>query len=94
MDGIYLHQTKQTNELPKKFDLKEYKSILKSMNHTYNLRRDETNSKVYKYMIQYLLYLITYRFDILFSVRLCLQFQSDPREYHLIVVKIIFRCLK
>lgn len=88
MEFIYIKLSKQMNF---KFDLKEYKSILKSMNHICNLRRYETNSKVYKkvykYKIQYLLYQITYIFDILFSVRLCSQFQSDLREYYLILLK-------
>ena len=45
-------------------------------------------------MIGSLLYLTDYRPDILFSVWLCARFQSDPRESHLTVVKIIFRYLE
>lgn len=45
-------------------------------------------------MIGSLLYLTTYRHDILFNVCLCARFQSDPRETHLTIVKIIFRYLK
>jgi len=41
-----------------------------------------------------LLYLTASKPDILFSVCLCTRFQSDPREYHLTVVKRIFRYLK
>ena len=45
-------------------------------------------------MIGSLLYLTDYKTDILFSVCLCVRFQSNPRESHLTVVKIIFRYLK
>ena len=45
-------------------------------------------------MIGSLLYLTASRPDILFSVCLYARFQSDPRESHLTVVKIILRYLK
>ena len=45
-------------------------------------------------MIGSLLYLTTSRPYILFSVCLCVRFQSDPRETHLTAVKRIFRYLK
>lgn len=45
-------------------------------------------------MIGSLLYLVTYRLNILFSVCLCAKFKPDPRETHLIVAKRIFRYLK
>ena len=45
-------------------------------------------------MIRSLLYLTASRPDILFSVCLYARFQSDPREFHLTVVKRIFRYLK
>lgn len=41
-----------------------------------------------------LLYLTTYRPDILFSIFLCARFQSNPKESHLTVVKRILRYLK
>jgi hypothetical protein len=45
-------------------------------------------------MIGSLLYLTASMPDILFSVYLCVRFQSNPRESHLTVVKRIFRYLK
>ena len=30
----------------------------------------------------------------MFATCLCARFQADPREYHLIAIKRIFRCLK
>ena len=52
------------------------------------------DQKLYRGMIGSLLYLTDYKTDILFSVCLCVRFQSNPRESHLTVVKIIFRYLK
>lgn len=45
-------------------------------------------------MIGSLLYLTASRPDIQFSVCLCARFQSDPRECHLTVIKMILRYLK
>ena len=44
-------------------------------------------------MIGSLLYLTANQPDILFSVCLCVHFQSNPKESHLSVVKRIFRYL-
>jgi len=44
-------------------------------------------------MIGSLLYLSAIHPDIMFSVYLCACFQSSPKEFHLIVVKHIFRYL-
>ena len=43
--------------------------------------------KLYKSMIDSLLYLTASRPDIMFSVCLCARFQSNPKESHVIVVK-------
>jgi len=68
------------------------------MHPNYNMSKEESNNKVdhklYKGMISSLLYLISSRPDILFSVCLCARFQSDPRKSHLTTVKRIFRYLK
>ena len=44
-------------------------------------------------MIGSLLYLTTSRPDIMFSVCMCARFQADPKESHLVAVKMIFRYL-
>ena len=44
-------------------------------------------------MIGSLLYLTTSRLDIIFCMCMCVRFQSDPRESHLIATKRIFRYL-
>lgn len=65
---------------------------------TSNLSKEESSTKVcqklYRGIIGSLLYLTTYRPNILFSVCMCARFQLDPRETHLTIVKIIFRYMK
>ncbi|XP_050875963.1 uncharacterized mitochondrial protein AtMg00810-like [Lathyrus oleraceus] len=98
MDGTYVHKSKYTKELPKKFILEDYKIIATHMHPTCSLNKEQTSSKVdhkiYRGMIGFLLYLTASKYDILFSVCLCARFQSDPRETYLVVVKTIFRYLK
>ncbi|KAK2381799.1 putative mitochondrial protein [Trifolium repens] len=97
-DGTYIHQTKYTKELLKKFNLEDCKPMTTPMHPTSSLSKEETGSKVdqklYRGMIGSLLYLTASRPDILYSVCLCARFQSAPREPHLTAVKRIFRYLK
>jgi len=97
-DGVYVHQSKYTKELLKKFKLEECKEMNTLMHPTCTLSKEDQGSKVdqklYRGMIGSLLYLTASRPDILFSVCLYARFQSDPREPHLTVVKRIFRYLK
>jgi len=97
-DGVYVHQTKYTKELLKKFNLEDCKLMNTPMHPTCTLSKVDNGSKVdqklYRGMIGSLLYLTASRPDILFSVYLCARFQSDPRESHLTTVKRIFRYLK
>jgi hypothetical protein len=48
------------------------------------------DQKVFHSMIGSLLYLCTSRPDIMLSVCMCARFQANPKECHLVVVKIIF----
>ena len=97
-DGVYVHQTKYTKELLKKFKLEDCKVMNTPMHPTCTLNKENTGSKVdqklYRGMIDSLLYLTASRLDILYSVCLCARFQSDPRESHLTSIKRIFRYLK
>ncbi|WJX51639.1 hypothetical protein P8452_37816 [Trifolium repens] len=97
-DGTYIHQSKYTKELLKKFNLEDCKIMSTPMHPTSSLSKEEIGSKVdqklYRGMIGSLLYLTASRPDILYSVCLCARFQSDPREPHLTAVKRIFRYLK
>ncbi|XP_050895443.1 secreted RxLR effector protein 161-like [Lathyrus oleraceus] len=54
----------------------------------------KVEQKVYKCMIDSLLYLTAFRPEILFGVCLRARFQSDPRESHLATIKRIFRYLR
>lgn len=97
-DGTYVHQSKYTRELLKKFNLEDCKIMATPMHSTCSLSKEESNSKfdhkMFRGMIGSLLYLTISRPDVLFSVCLCARFQSDPRERHLTVAKKIFRYLK
>ncbi|WJX52128.1 hypothetical protein P8452_38270 [Trifolium repens] len=97
-DGTYIHQSKYTKELLKKFNLEDCKIMSTPMHPSSSLSKEEIGSKVdqklYRGMIGSLLYLTASRPDILYSVCLCARFQSDPREPHLTAVKRIFRYLK
>ncbi|CAJ2661640.1 unnamed protein product [Trifolium pratense] len=97
-EGTYVHQSKYTKELLKKFNLDDCKIMNTPMHSTTNMSKSEdegkVDQKVYRGMIGSLLYLTASRPDILFSVCLCARFQSDPRESHLTAVKRIFRYLK
>jgi len=68
------------------------------MHPTCTLSKEDTGSKVdqklYRGMIGSLLYLTASRPNILFSVCLCVRFQSDPTKSHLTAVKRIFGYLK
>lgn len=97
-DEVYVHWTKYTKELLNKFKLYDCKIMSTLMHLTYNLSKEESNTKVcqklYKCMIGSLVYLTTFILDILLSVCMCARFQPDRREIHLIVVKRIFRYMK
>jgi len=97
-DGVYVHQTKYTKELLKKFKSEDCKVMNTPMYPTCILSKEDIGTKVdqklYRGMIGSLLYLTTSRPNILFSVCLCARFQSDPRESQLTAVKRIFRYLK
>jgi len=89
-DGVYVHQTKYSKELLKKFKLEDCKVMKTPMHPTCNLSKEDTGSKVdqklYRGMIGSLLYFTASRQKNLFNVCLCARFQSDPRESHLNVV--------
>jgi hypothetical protein len=51
------------------------------------------DQKVFHSMIGSLFYLCASRPDIMLSVCMCARFQANPKEFHLMVVKRIFRYL-
>jgi hypothetical protein len=51
------------------------------------------DQKVYRSMIESMLYLCASRPDIMLSVCMCTRFQATPKDYHLSAVKRIMRYL-
>ena len=96
-DGTFISQTKYTQDLLKRFGMKDAKPAKTPMGtdgHTdLNKGGKSVDQKAYRSMIGSLLYLCASRPDIMLSVCMCARFQSDPRECHLVAVKRILRYL-
>jgi hypothetical protein len=97
-DRTFVHQTKYTNDMLRKFQMQDVKPMLTPMGSTATLDADEDGKLVdqreYSSMIGALLYLTATRPDIQFSVCLCAHFQASPRTSHRQAVKRIFRYLQ
>ncbi|GMI93135.1 cysteine-rich RLK (RECEPTOR-like protein kinase) 8 [Hibiscus trionum] len=97
-DGTFINQAKYVNDMLKKFGLENVKLQATPMSSSIKLDKYEgckcVDSKLYRSMIGYLLYLTASRPDIMFSVCLCARFQASPRESHLVAIKRIFRYLR
>jgi len=82
-DGVYVHQTKYTKELLKKFKLEDCKVMNTPMHPTCTLSKEDTGSKVdqklYRGMVGSLLYL-THLDQIFNSVYACVQDSSQILE--------------
>ncbi|GKE14638.1 hypothetical protein Tco_1422215 [Tanacetum coccineum] len=82
----------------KKYGLEDSKPIKTPMSSETKLTRDEDRESVddtkYRGMIGSLLYLMSSRSDIMFSVCLCARFQEVPKTSHLEAIKGIFRYIK
>jgi hypothetical protein len=96
-DGTFISQTKYTQDLLKRFGMKDAKPAKTPMGtdgHVdLNKGGKSIDQKAYRSMIGSLLYLCASRPDIMLSVCMCARFQSDPRECHLVAVKRILRYL-
>ncbi|KAG8645680.1 hypothetical protein MANES_10G083250v8 [Manihot esculenta] len=96
-EGIFINQSKYIKNMPKKFKMNELKGIETPINSNIKLNRDEkgkeVDEKLYRGMIGSLLYLFASRPDIYFSACLCIRFQSNPKESHLVAIKRTFRYL-
>jgi hypothetical protein len=96
--GTFVHQTKYTKDLLKKFDMSDAKPLASPMATSIVLDLDEDGEEVdqreYRSMIGSLLYLTVTRPDIHFVVCLCARFQASPRHLHRQAVKRILRYLK
>ena len=96
-DGTFISQTKYIKDMLKKFDMENAKPIKTPMPTNGHLDLNEdgkaVDQKVYRSMIGSLLYLCASRPDIMLSVCICARFQANPKEYHLMAVKIFLRYL-
>jgi hypothetical protein len=89
--GTFVHQTKYTKDLMKKFNMAELKPVSTLMSSTASLGPDEDSEAMdqreYRSMISSLLYLTATQPDIQFIVGLCARFQASPRSSHRTVVQ-------
>ncbi|GKE68322.1 putative ribonuclease H-like domain-containing protein, partial [Tanacetum coccineum] len=97
-DGIFISQDKYVGEILKKFSFSSIRTDSTPMETNKALIKDEDSEDVdvylYKSMIGSLMYLTSYRPDIMFSICACSRFQVQPKVSHLNAVKMIFRYLK
>ncbi|XP_052625769.1 uncharacterized mitochondrial protein AtMg00810-like [Lactuca sativa] len=96
--GIFIGQEKYIKNLLKRYSMQNAPTAKTPMSTSYKLDLDldgkSVDQKHYKGMIGSLLYLTASQPDIMFSKCLCARFQANPKESHLIAVKIIFKYQK
>ena len=96
--GIFLSQSKYAKNLMKKFGLESVSSVRIPMSPNVKLTMDllgkSVDSSLYKSMIGSLLYLTASRPDISYSVGMCARYQANPKESHMIALKIIIKYVK
>jgi hypothetical protein len=96
-DGTFISQTKYTQDLIKRFGMKDAKPAKTPMGTDGHLDLNKggkcVDQKAYRSMIGSLLYHCASRPDIMLSVCMCARFQPDPKECHLVAVKRILRYL-
>jgi hypothetical protein len=96
-EGTFISQTKYTQDLLKRFGMKEAKPAKTPMGTDGHLHLDKggksVDQKAYQPMIASLLYLCASRPYIMHKVCMCARFQFDPKECHLVDVKRIVRYL-
>jgi len=97
-DGIFLSQTKYYKEILKKFEMENCKEASTPMFTSYYMDADLAGTIVdqtkFRGLIGSLLYLTASRPNIMFSVCLCVRFQSNPKESHFKASKRILKYLK
>jgi hypothetical protein len=96
-EGTFLSQTKYTQNILKKFGMKDAKPAKTPMGTDGHLDLNaggkSVDQKLYQSMIGSLLYPCASRPNITLFVCICVRFQSDPKECHLVAVKHILRYL-
>ena len=93
-----MSQGKYIKDMLKKFGIEDAKAISTPMGTNANLDSDASGNmmdqKMYRSMIESLLYVTASRPDVMFSVCMCARFQASSRESHLKATKRILRYLK
>jgi hypothetical protein len=96
-EGTFISQTKYTQDLLKRFGMKDAKPAKTPMGTDGHLDLNKggksVDQKAYRSMIGSSLYLCAIRPDIMLSVCMCARFQFDPKECHHVVVKRMLRYL-
>ena len=96
-EGTFISQTKYTQDILKKFEMKDAKPANALMGTDgqldLNAGGKSIDQKVYRSIIGSLLYLCASRPNIMLSLCICARFQSDLKECHLVAVKRILRYL-
>jgi hypothetical protein len=96
-EGTFISQTKYTQDLLKRFRMKDAKLVKTPMGTDGHLDLNKggksVDQKAYRSMIGSLCYLCASRTDIMLSVCMCARFQSNPKECHLVAVKRVLRYL-
>ncbi|GJY02077.1 hypothetical protein Tco_0360229 [Tanacetum coccineum] len=91
-------QDKYVADILKNFDFTTMKAASTPIETNKALNKDEKAEDVdvhlYRLMIRSLMYLTTFRLDIMFAVCACTRFQVTPNSSHLHAVKRIFKYLK
>jgi hypothetical protein len=86
----FVHQTKYTKDLMKKFNMIELKPVSTPISMATTLDPDENGKAIdqreYRSMIDFLLYLMATRPDIQFMVCMCARFQASPHTSYRQVV--------
>ena len=96
--GIFLSQSKYTKNLVKKFGLESVSFVRTLMSPNVKLIVDllgkSVDSSLYRSMIGSLLYLTASRLDISYSEGVCVRYQANPKESHMITLKRIIKYVK
>jgi hypothetical protein len=97
-NGTFVSQGKYIKDMLKRFGLEDAKGISTLMGTSGGLDSDISGNmvdkKLYRSMIDSLLYVTASRPDVMFSVCMCARFQASPKESHLKATKRILRYLK
>jgi hypothetical protein len=95
--GTFICQSKYVNDSLKRFGMDNSKPIKTPIATNAHLDLNERGNlvdlKLYRSIIDSLLYLTASRLDIMFSVYMCAMFQTSPKECHMMAVKRILRYL-